>query len=82
MVTSIATIVLILVTVGTWKRIVVAPLVGLVVASVAIAWVISHGKIAVIVLIVPLMGGFWTATRGIAALKRLRREALIQATQG
>jgi hypothetical protein len=31
---------------------------------------ISHGKIAAIVLIVPLMDGFWTATRGIAALKR------------
>jgi cell division protein FtsW (lipid II flippase) len=80
-VTSTATIVMILVTAGTWKRIVVAPLVGLVVASVAIAWEISQGKIAAILLIVPLMGGFWTATRGIAALKLLRREASIQATQ-
>src|SRR5260370_38898035 len=69
-VTSIATVAMILVTVGTWKRIVAAPLVGLVIVSVAIAWEISHGKIAAIVLIVPFMGGFWTATRGIAALKQ------------
>jgi len=77
---SIATIVMILVTVGTWKRMVVAPLAGLAVATVAIAWEISQGKIAAIVLIVPLMGGFWTATRGIAALKQLRRQGTIQAT--
>ena len=64
----------------TSKRIVVAPLVGLAVASVAIAWEISQGKIAAIVLIVPLMGGFWTAARGIAALKQLRRQGAIQAT--
>jgi hypothetical protein len=41
LITSIATVVMILVTVGTWKRIVVAPLAGLAVASVAIAWEIS-----------------------------------------
>ena len=70
LVTSIATIAMIIVTVGTWKRIVAAPLVGLAIASVAIAWEISQGKIVAIVLIVPLMGGFWTATRGIAALKQ------------
>jgi hypothetical protein len=69
-VTSIASIAMILVTVGTWQRIVAAPLFGLVIVSVTIAWEISHGKIAAIVLIVPLMGGFWTATRGIAALKQ------------
>jgi cell division protein FtsW (lipid II flippase) len=75
--TIIATIVMILVTVGTWKHFVVAPLVGLVVASVTIAWEIFHGTIAAIVLVVPLMGGFWTATRGIAALNQLRRQASI-----
>jgi hypothetical protein len=77
---SIATIVMILVTIGTWKRMAVAPLAGLAVASVAIAWEISQGKIAAIVLIVPLMGGFWTAARGIAVLKQLRRQGTIQAT--
>jgi hypothetical protein len=80
-VTSTATIVMILVTVGTWKRILVAPLVGLAVASMAIAWELSQGKIPAIVLIVPLIGGFWTAARGIAALKQLRRQASIQETQ-
>jgi hypothetical protein len=79
-ITSIATIVMILVTIGTWKRMAVAPLAGLAVASVAIAWEISQGKIAAIVLIVPLMGGFWTAARGIAVLKQLRRQGTIQAT--
>jgi hypothetical protein len=79
-ITSIATIVMILVTVGTWKRMVVAPLAGLAVATVAIAWEISQGKIAAIVLIVPLMGGFWTAARGIAVLKQLRRQGTIKAT--
>jgi hypothetical protein len=65
-VTSTATIVMILVTVGTWKRILAAPLVGLVVASVVIAWQLSQGKIAAIVLIVPLIGGFWTAAHSCA----------------
>jgi hypothetical protein len=80
LITSVASVVMILVTVGTWKRIVVAPLAGLAVASVAIAWEISQGKIAAIVLIVPLMGGFWTAARGIAVLKQLRRQGATQAT--
>jgi cell division protein FtsW (lipid II flippase) len=61
-VTSITTVVMVLVTVGTWKRIVVAPDVGLVVASAAIAWEISHGKIGPIVLIVPLLGVRWATT--------------------
>lgn len=59
---------------------VAAPLAGLAVATVAIAWEISQGKIAAIVLIVPLMGGLWTAARGIAVLKQLRRQGTIQAT--
>jgi uncharacterized protein (DUF2062 family) len=79
-VTSTATIVMVLVTVGTWKRILMAPLVGLVVALGTISWELSQGKISAIVLIVPLIGGFWTAARGIAALKQLRRQALIQQT--
>jgi cell division protein FtsW (lipid II flippase) len=80
-VTSTATIVMILVTVGTWKRFLVAPVVGLIVALMAIVWELSQGKVAAIVLIVPLIGGFWTAARGIAALKQLRRQASIQQTQ-
>jgi hypothetical protein len=80
-VTSTATIVMMLVTVGTWKRFLVAPVVGVIVALVAILWELSQGKVAAIVLIVPLIGGFWTAARGIAALKQLRRQASIQQTQ-
>ena len=33
-----------------------------------------------VVLIVPSIGGFWTAARGIAALKQLRRQPSIQQT--
>jgi hypothetical protein len=68
---SVATIVMVLVTAGTWKRFLAAPVIGLVVTAVTIAWEIYQGgKVAAIVLIVPLMGGFFTAARGIAALKR------------
>lgn len=69
---------MILVTVGTWRRIVGVPIVGLVVASMAIAWEIYHGKIAAIVLIAPLMAGFWTATPGIPAFKQLRLQGSIK----
>jgi TctA family transporter len=70
----IGTIVMILVTVGTWKRCIAAPLIGLIFASGAISWEIFRGKMIAIVLIVPLVGGFYTATRGIAVLKELRRQ--------
>lgn len=72
--TLIGTIVLILVTVGTWKRYIAAPLIGLIIASGAISWEIFRGKMIAVVLIVPLVGGFYTAIRGIAVLKELRRQ--------
>ncbi len=79
--TAIAAFAMIIVTVGTWKRIVVAPILGLLVASESIAWAISRREISAVLLIVPLMGGFWTATRGIATLRKLARQNSIQADQ-
>jgi NO-binding membrane sensor protein with MHYT domain len=35
-----------------------------------VTWQLVIGKIAAIVLIVPIVGGFWTAMRGIAFFKR------------
>jgi hypothetical protein len=35
-----------------------------------VAWQLALGKIAAIVLIVSMVGGFWTAMRGIVFFKR------------
>jgi hypothetical protein len=35
-----------------------------------VIWQLVIGKIAAIVLVVPIVGGFWTAMRGIAFFKR------------
>jgi hypothetical protein len=64
------TFVMVLVTVGTWKRIWLAPLIGLIVGIAIVTWQLALGKIAAIVLIVPMVGGFWTAMRGITFFKR------------
>jgi len=63
------TIAMTLVAIGTWKRIWLAPLIGLLVGVAIVAWQLALGKIAAIVLIVPIVGGFWTAMRGIAFFK-------------
>jgi hypothetical protein len=67
---AFTTFVMVLVTVGTWKRIWLAPLIGLTVGIAIVTWQLALGKIAAIVLIVPTVGGFWTAMRGIAFFKR------------
>jgi hypothetical protein len=59
-----------LVAIGTWKRIWLAPMIGLLVGVAIVTWQLVLVKIAAIVLIVPIVGGFWTAMRGIAFLKR------------
>src|SRR5229473_2751994 len=40
---SIVTIVMIMVTIGTWKRIIAAPALGLIVAVAVMIWAMSHG---------------------------------------
>jgi hypothetical protein len=67
---SLTALVMTLVTIGTWKRIWLAPLIGLLVGVAIVTWQLVIGKIAAIVLIVPIVGGFWTAMRGIAFFKR------------
>jgi hypothetical protein len=64
------TIAMTLVAIGTWKRIWLAPLIGLLIGMAIVAWQLVLGKIAAIVLIVPMVGGFSTAMRGIAFFKR------------
>jgi hypothetical protein len=67
-----ATAILAIVTVGTWKRIVSASILGLVSGILMVAWNLWHHQpAAAILLAIPLVGGFWTATRGILALKVL-----------
>jgi uncharacterized membrane protein (Fun14 family) len=43
---------------------------GLVIGLITVAWASRFGKVSAIVVIVPIVGGFWTAMRGIAFLKR------------
>jgi hypothetical protein len=63
-------LVMALVTIGTWKRIWLVPLIGLLVGVAIVIWQLVLGKMAAIVLIVPIVGGFWTAIRDIAFFKR------------
>jgi hypothetical protein len=69
---SITTIVMITVTIGTWKRIFAAPIFGLIIAVASLIWAMTHGYWIAIFLGVPMIGGFWTAMRGIAVLRHLR----------
>ena len=67
-----ATAILAIVTVGTWKRIVSASILGLVSGVLMVAWNLWHHQTAAAILLaIPFVGGFWTATRGILALKVL-----------
>lgn len=76
-----ATSILIGVTVGTWKRLLLAAVVGLLVSVMILVWQIRSGAIATaVVLAIPLIGGFCTAIRGIIALKNLDRRAHPKAT--
>ncbi len=62
---------MIIVTIGTWKRIIAAPALGLFVAVAAMIWAMTQGHGIAIFLAVPVIGGFWTAMRGIVVLKHL-----------
>lgn len=55
-----------LATLETWKRSWIALLVGLLVGVALVFRQSTLGKIAALILILPLAGGFWTAMRGIA----------------
>jgi hypothetical protein len=59
-----------LVAIGTWKRIWLAPLLGLIIGLVIVTWASRFGKLSAIILVVPIVAGFWTAMRGITFLKR------------
>jgi len=67
-----ASLILVAVTIGTWKEVLSAPIIGILFGLYVIVWSLSHHQIAAAILLaVPLVGGFWTATRGILALRRL-----------
>jgi TctA family transporter len=67
-----ATIVFAAVTVGTWKRMLSASLLGLLLSVVLVGWELQHRQIAIaIILATPLVGGFLAAVRGIVAFKNL-----------
>jgi hypothetical protein len=62
------------ITVGTWRRILSAALLGLVLSVIVVTWELQRGQIAfAIVLGTPLVGGFLAAVRGIVALKKWAR---------
>jgi hypothetical protein len=62
------TIAMTLIAIGTWKRIWLSPLIGLLIGVAIVIWQLALGKVAAVVIVVPLVGGFWTAMRGIAFL--------------
>lgn len=69
-----ATLVLVAVTIGTWKRVLLASLLGLLISVSIVVWQIQRGHIAIgIVLAAPLVGGFFASARGIIVLKNLSR---------
>lgn len=69
-----ATAFLAMVTVGTWKRVLIAPILGMPFGGALVVWGVTHGTGAAVILVLPFVGGFWTAVRGIATLKRLRTD--------
>jgi hypothetical protein len=66
------TVLLVIATVATWKRVLFGPVMGIAIALAVVIWQVLIGQTAVaVILAVPLVGGSWTAARGIVALKRL-----------
>ena len=68
----LTTIALAFVTVGIWKHVLSAAVSGLLIGVAFMTWLIRHEQIAAaIVLVVPFVGGFLTATRGVLVLRRV-----------
>jgi hypothetical protein len=69
----VTTLVLAVVTIGIWKHILSAALLGVVFGLAFMSWLVRDGELAIAtVLFVPFVGGFVTAARGVWALKRDR----------
>lgn len=62
------------VTIGIWKHVLAAAIIGLCGAIGFIVWAVAnHELVAAAIVFIPFVGGFWNAARGILALRRLRR---------
>ncbi len=62
-------------TVGTWKHYASAAIVGLF-AAIAFMWwaaLTTHSPVLLLIVGIPVVGGFWTGFRGIVVLKRLNQ---------
>jgi len=58
----------------TWKRIAIGPVLGLLASIGLSVWMLIHGQIVALALLGPmLIGGFWSALRAIDALGRQPR---------
>lgn len=58
------------ITVLTWNRIVIGPILGILATVVLCVWMILRGDIVALGLLAPLfVGGFWSASRGISFLR-------------
>ncbi len=61
-----------LVTLGTWKRILAAPIIGALIAIGVERWLIARYEVAMAVIaFVPFVCGFFTAARGVVVLRRV-----------
>lgn len=64
-------VIMAIVTFGVWKHILSAAVLGMVVGIALIVWAIRHGQVVeALLLATPVVGGFWTAARGMITLKR------------
>jgi len=64
------TVILGVVTIGIWKRILSAAVIGLLVGMGLMVWTVLRGEVVTALLLtIPVVGGFLTAVRGIAVLK-------------
>ena len=69
-----ASAILVAITVGIWKRVLLASVVGLVISVIVLVWQLRNERIAAaLVLAVPLLGGFSASIRGIVALRKIER---------
>jgi hypothetical protein len=58
------TVLLVIATVATWKRVLFGPVMGIAIALAVVIWQVLIGQTAVaVILAVPLVGGSWTAAR-------------------
>jgi len=69
-----ASLILVAVTLGIWKRILLASVAGLIFSVIVLVWLLRNERIAAaLVFALPLLGAFSASIRGIVVLRKIER---------